>query len=118
MPLDSLDIHVLLWLQTPSSDNGLWAMTLQELAASGIASVHCKPNQLHKNQTENGSFFKYFSLGQCLGVTLWSVSHIAAYAKPVQTETKAIILMEQSVKVAPYIHEKVQDVYLIFLNHY
>lgn len=64
MPLDSLDIHVLLWLQTPSSVNGLWAMTVQELAASDIASVHCKPNQLQKNQTENGSFFKYVSLGQ------------------------------------------------------
>lgn len=33
-------------------------------------------------------------------------------------ETKAVIQMEQSFKVIPYIQEEVQDAYLILFNHY
>lgn len=61
MLLDLLDSHVLLWLQTLSGVNGLWAMTMQELAAADIASVHCKPNWLHKTKKKMEAVSNIFS---------------------------------------------------------
>lgn len=61
MLLDLLDSHVLLWLQTLSGVNGLWAMTMQELAAADIASVRCKPNWLHKTKQKMEALSNIFS---------------------------------------------------------